>query len=103
MSLEIFQTLETPVPIFKTYLGNLLYTTPDLAEEISSTASVVLGQVDIQDVYCRDFNDIPIGKIQYQHNLNREVKDGEAPLGLRVDILSSRQKGQPGMKVRIKS
>mmetsp|Transcript_139 Transcript_139/g.166 ORF Transcript_139/g.166 Transcript_139/m.166 type:complete len:517 (-) Transcript_139:194-1744(-) len=98
MSFETFRDLETPVPVFKTYIGNLLYSTPDLADEITSIAPVVLGQIDIQDVISRDFSNLSIGKIQFQEheNLSGRQKCTRISKGLRLNILSPRQKCELG-------
>ena len=95
MSIKALLTVETPVPIFKTFLGNLLYSTLDLTEELVANAPTVFGQVDIENVIFRDFADLSLGKIQ--HHLNPTDDHSEkSPLGLRVNILSSRQKGRLG-------
>lgn len=98
MSLETFQDVETPVPIFKTYIGNLLYSTPDLADEYTAIAPVVLGQIDIQDVISRDFSNLSIGKIKFQEHKSpsQSQKCTRSSKGLRLNILSPRQKCELG-------
>ena len=93
-----FETVETPLPVFKTYIGNLLYSTLDLNDEIIATAPAVLGQVDIQDIFGRDFADISIGDIQVQRDATEEVtlNSDLPPKHLRMNVLSSRQKSELG-------
>jgi queuine/archaeosine tRNA-ribosyltransferase len=93
-----FETVETPLPVFKTYIGNLLYSTLDLNDEIIATAPAVLGQVDIQDIFGRDFADISIGDIQVQRDATEEVtvNSDVSPKHLRMNVLSSRQKSELG-------
>jgi queuine/archaeosine tRNA-ribosyltransferase len=93
-----FETVETPLPVFKTYIGNLLYSTLDLDDEIIATAPAVLGQVDIQDIFGRDFADISIGDIQVQRDATDEVavSSDVSTKHLRMNVLSSRQKSELG-------
>lgn len=93
-----FEMVETPLPVFRTYIGNLLYSTLDLADEMISSAPAVLGQVDIQDIFSRDFADISIGDIQVKRN-TAKMAIGEtevSPKSLRINLLSSRQKSELG-------
>ena len=93
-----FEMVETPLPVFKTYIGNLLYSTLDLADELISSAPAVLGQVDIQDIFGRDFADISIDDIQVQRNISKvAIGDTEMlPKSMRMNLLSSRQKSELG-------
>ena len=90
--------VETPLPVFRTYIGNLLYSTLDLADEMISSAPAVLGQVDIQDIFSRDFADISIGDIQVKRNTAKmAIGETEVSLkSLRMNLLSSRQKSELG-------
>lgn len=89
MKVDALQNVETPVPVFKTYIGNLLYSTLDFTQELGATAPAIFGQIDIQNIFSRDFEGIPIGRIQLQ-----QIEDCQG--SVRVNILSSRQKGQLG-------
>jgi Queuine tRNA-ribosyltransferase len=89
MKVDALQNVETPVPVFKTYIGNLLYSTLDFTEELCATTPAIFGQIDIQNIFSRDFDTIPIGRIQLQ-----QIEDCQG--SMRVNILSSRQKGQLG-------
>ena len=93
-----FEMVETPLPVFRTYIGNLLYSTLDLTDEIIATAPAVLGQIDIQDIFGRDFADIPIGDIQVQRNATKAMigKIEASEMSSRMNILSSRQKSELG-------
>ena len=89
MKVDALQNVETPVPVFKTYIGNLLYSTLDFTQELGGTTPSIFGQIDIQNIFSRDFDSISIGRIQLQ-----QIEDCQG--SLRVNILSSRQKGQLG-------
>ena len=95
MSSENFLRVETPAPIFKTYIGNLLYSTLDLTSELKAIAPVILGQVDIENIFARDFADLSIGEIQNRHAPgSADVQVGEmSPF---IQILSPRQKSNLG-------
>lgn len=99
-SKSMMETLDTPLPIFKTYIGNLLYSTPDLTDELKASTPVILGQTDIQDIYFRDFGEISSNHIQHHHNTantSAATNNTEADsIGRRINILSTRQKGQLG-------
>ena len=98
MTSEIFSSIETPTPVFKTYIGNLLYSTLDLTDELAATTPVILGQVDVENIFCRDFANISIGEIQHKRDPKSiEVNKGDnSSKGLRFNILSSRQKSNIG-------
>lgn len=87
MKVDALQNVETPVPVFKTYLGNLLYSTLDFAQELGASTPAIFGQIDIQNIFSRDFDSISIGRLQ-------QIEDCQG--SLRINILSSRQKGQLG-------
>ena len=94
---EISSSFGTPAPVFKTYIGNLLYSTLDLTDELAATTSIILGQVDIENIFGRDFADTSIGDIQHKRNLGSVCSRGnDSSKGLRCNILSSRQKSNVG-------
>ena len=97
MSLSQFQSTGGPVPVFKTYIGNLLYSTPDFTTELAATTLALIGQVDIQDIFARDFKELSIADIQNQDTIDSRKEENRNVDGvLRINILSSRQKSPLG-------
>lgn len=89
--------MDGPTPVFKTYIGNLLYSTPDFSTELAGTTPALLGQVDIQDIFARDFKELSIADIQIQDTVDsRKEENGNVNGVLRINILSSRQKSPLG-------
>ena len=74
------ESVRFPAAVLPTYLGNLLYSTPDLMSELDKP---VFGTVDANDLYGRSFGDIPISDVQKSH---REI----------FCIVSCRQKDPSG-------
>jgi len=104
-----------PCPVLKTYLGNLLYSPPDFTLESqqlpvapgagaaapsssssssssSSAGRAVVGQVDMHEVWGRDYGALPLSAIQ-RINLQPPdaAKGAGTPRGLAL-ILSCRQR-----------
>jgi hypothetical protein len=102
-----------PCPVLKTYLGNLLYSPPDFTLESqqlpvapgagaaapsssspssSSAGRAVVGQVDMHEVWGRDYGALPLSAIQ---RINLQPPDAAkgtgTPRGLAL-VLSCRQR-----------
>ena len=54
--------VDTPCVVLPTYMGNLLFTPPSLADPISPHI-VRLGQLELTDVIEKDFGDIPLSQL----------------------------------------
>lgn len=63
-SLGLFlNSIQTPAPVLKTFIGNPLFTTPDALDEITDA---YLGQLDVADLVFKDFGDIPVSRLYTQ-------------------------------------
>jgi len=69
-------TIETPALILRTYMGNLLFSPPVLADEaILGNSGPILGQIELADIVSKDYGDKSL------HELQRNV---QSPQGAQV-------------------
>lgn len=55
-------SISTPAPVLRTFLGNPLYTTPDAIDEIP-VDDPYFGQLDIADLVYKDFKGTPLSDL----------------------------------------
>ena len=70
---EFMNTIPTPAPILRTFIGNPLYTTPDAINEVKEN---YLGQLDVADLVYKDFKDIPLAKLYKNFENVQKIMSG---------------------------
>jgi hypothetical protein len=60
---KLLNTIDTPAPVLRTFIGNPLFTTPDALNVIKED---YLGQLDVTDLVFKGFEDIPLSKLYTQ-------------------------------------
>jgi hypothetical protein len=60
---KFLNTIDTPAPVLRTFIGNPLFTTPDALNVIKED---YLGQLDVTDLVFKGFDDIPLSKLYTQ-------------------------------------
>lgn len=70
---DFMNTIPTPAPILRTFIGNPLYTTPDAINEVKDN---YLGQLDVADLVYKDFKDIPLAKLYKNFENVQKIMSG---------------------------
>ena len=70
-------SIETPALVMRTYMGNLLFSPPSLADEaIAGNTGPIIGQLELADIVSKDYGDSSL------HDLQRNIvspQGGETP------------------------